>query len=128
MTNHRGCGEPASPEGAGRREFLSQATRGTAALVAAWLVSPAAATAGPVTTDQYGDNVQTLPRGQLPEFARGSPGIGSVYRFAVDHAGKLEYIPCFCGCKDIGHRSNRDCYVKSFNRDGTITYTSNGAS
>lgn len=126
VTSQRGCREPASPEGAARREFLSRAACGTAVLVTAWLLRPRAAPAGPVTTDQYGDKIQTLPRGELPEFARGSAGVSSVYRFAIDHAGELEYIPCFCGCKNIGHRSNRDCYIKSFNGDGTVTYTSHG--
>ena len=123
----RGSQKGITGRGVSRREFLRQAGRGAAALSATWLLAGRAATAGPVTTDQYGDMVQTVPRGDLPEFARGAPEIGSVYRFATDHAGDLEYIPCFCGCKNIGHRSNRDCYVKSFNSDRTITYTSHGA-
>ena len=83
--------------------------------------------AGPATTDRYGDKVQTVPRGELPEFARGIPSAGSVYRFATEHAADLEYVPCFCGCKNIGHRNNRDCYIKNFNADNTVTYTSHGA-
>lgn len=83
--------------------------------------------AGSVTTDEHGDRVQTVPRGELPEFVRGKPDAGRLYRFATEHAGDLEYIPCFCGCKDIGHRSNRDCYIKSFNRDGSATYTSHAS-
>jgi hypothetical protein len=83
--------------------------------------------AGPVTADRYGDMVQTVPRGELPEFVRRSPDASRLYRFATDHAADLEYIPCFCGCKNIGHRSNRDCYIKNFNRDGTVTYTSHGS-
>ncbi len=80
-----------------------------------------------MTIDRYGDSVQTVGRGDLPEFVRGLPEIGGVYRFATDHANDLEYIPCFCGCKNIGHRSNRDCYIKGFNGDATVTYTSHGA-
>ncbi len=84
--------------------------------------------AGPVTVDEIGDQVQTLPRGQLPDFAGpGTPGIRALYQYAVEHADQLQYIPCFCGCGRIGHRSNRDCYVKAFNRDGSVTYTSHAA-
>ena len=107
-----------------RRDVLLRVLGGLVLSGAVWVRE---ALAGPVTTDQYGDMVQTVPRGDLPEFARGAPEIGSVYRFATDHAADLEYIPCFCGCKNIGHRSNRDCYVKSFNSDRTVTYTSHGA-
>lgn len=107
-----------------RRDVLLRVLGG---LALSGAVSVREALAGPVTTDRYGDKVQTVPRGQLPEFAREVPDTGSVYRFATDHAADLDYIPCFCGCKNIGHRSNRDCYIKSFNRDGTVTYTSHGA-
>ena len=107
-----------------RRDVLLRILGGLVLSGAVWVRE---ALAGPVTTDRYGDRVQTILRGQLPEFAREVPDTGSVYRFATDHAADLDYIPCFCGCKNIGHRSNRDCYIKSFNRDGTVTYTSHGA-
>ena len=84
--------------------------------------------AGPVTIDKIGDQVQTLPRGQLPDFAGpGTPGIRALYQYAVEQGDELQYIPCFCGCGRFGHRSNRDCYVKAFNRDGSVTYTSHAA-
>ena len=107
-----------------RRDVLLRALAG---LALGGITSVRNALAGPVRTDEHGDQVQTVPRGELPEFARGVPDTASVYRFATDHAADLEYIPCFCGCKNIGHRSNRDCYIKSFNRDGTVIYTSHGA-
>lgn len=110
-----------------RREFLLHAGRGAAAIAGVFLLKAGSAAAGPVTTDRHGDTVQTVPRGELPEFVRGSPDASRLYRFATERAADLEYIPCFCGCKNIGHRSNRDCYIKSFNRDGTVTYTSHGA-
>lgn len=86
------------------------------------------ALAGPVTIDKIGDQVQTLPRGQLPDFAGpGTPGIRALYQYAVEHGDELQYVPCFCGCGRFGHRSNRDCYVKAFNQDGSVTYTSHAA-
>ena len=107
-----------------RRDVLLRALAG---LALGGITSVRNALAGPVTTDEYGDQVQTVPRGELPEFVRGVPDTASVYRFTTDHAADLEYIPCFCGCKNIGHQSNRDCYIKSFNRDGRVTYTSHGS-
>lgn len=82
--------------------------------------------AGPVTTDEIGDQVQTVPRGQIPEFARRAD-VGPLYRYAVQHGDELQYIPCFCGCVRFGHKNNRDCYIKSSNADRTITFTSHAA-
>jgi Protein of unknown function with PCYCGC motif len=80
----------------------------------------------PVTTDAIGDQVQTLPPGRLPRFAS-SADTQRLYRYAVEHGDELQYLPCFCGCYRYGHVSNRDCYIKASNRDGTITFTSHAA-
>ena len=53
--------------------------------------------------------------------------IERLYRYALEHGDELQYIPCFCGCGRFGHRNNQDCYIKSFNRDGTVTFTSHAA-
>ncbi len=79
-----------------------------------------------MTTDEIGDQVQTLTRGQVPEFAR-RDDLARLYRYAVEHGDELRYIPCFCGCFRFGHRSNRECYIKSANADGAITFTSHAA-
>lgn len=80
----------------------------------------------PVVKDKFGDQMQTLPRGQLPVFAD-SAEVQGLYRYAVEHADDLQYIPCSCGCGGVGHTSNRDCYVKAVNADGTVTFTSHAA-
>ncbi len=110
-----------------RRAFLYGTGAIAVAAIAAWQLWPARrGAAAPVTTDAIGDQVQTLPRGQLPEFAR-TPHIGRLYRYAVEHGDELAYMPCFCGCYRFGHRSNRDCYIKAVNPDGTLTFTSHAA-
>lgn len=57
----------------------------------------------------------------------GGPDVAGLYGFAAERGKDLEHIPCDCGCGNIGHRSNRQCYIKSENRDGTLTYTSHAA-
>jgi hypothetical protein len=92
------------------------------------LATPRRLLAGPVTTDAIGDQVQRLPKGQLPDFAGPNfPDIHRLYAYAVEHGSELQYIPCFCGCARFGHKSNRDCYIKAFNSDGTLTFTSHAA-
>ena len=106
-----------------RRGVLS-----AAAVTAAALIAPRWLLAGPVTTDAIGDQVQTLPKGQLPDFAGPKlPDIHRLYAYAVEHGDELQYIPCTCGCARFGHKSNRDCYIKFLNKDGTLTFTSHAA-
>lgn len=109
-----------------RRTFLSAAGCASVAGLASRLLEPGSAGAGAVTTDAIGDQVQTLPRGQWPEFA-GTGEIRRLYQYALDHGDELRYIPCFCGCGRFGHKSNQDCYIKAFNPDGTVTFTSHAA-
>jgi hypothetical protein len=78
-----------------------------------------------VTTDAIGDRVQTRTDGALPVFA--SPaGIAELYRFARERGDVLQWMPCTCGCGQLGHASNRACYIKSETGDRT-TWTSHAA-
>ena len=90
---------------------------------ATWL----AADDAPVTTDRIGDQNQTLPRGQFPVFARDADS-KALYQFAVENADTLAFMPCTCGCgsAQIGHTSNRSCYVKD-QKANRITFTSHAA-
>ncbi len=75
-----------------------------------------------------GDRLETVPAGEMPSFARRATGkVPETYRYAAAHPEVLQYIPCFCGCGNIGHRHNGDCYVKERFADGQITFTSHAA-
>lgn len=72
-----------------------------------------------------GDLYETVAPGELPSFAgQASAKVQEAYHYAVAHPEVLQYVPCFCGCGNIGHRHNADCYVKERHRDGRITFTS----
>jgi hypothetical protein len=88
---------------------------------AAWWL----AAADQVTVDKIGDKVQTRPRGQLPVFAD-SADLRTLYKFAVENPQVLSFMPCTCGCADLGHTSNRSCYVKAETPD-KVTFTSHAA-
>jgi hypothetical protein len=83
------------------------------------------ASAGSVTVDEIGDQVQTVPRGGLPAFAR-SADTGTLYTFATERGDVLKWMPCTCGCADLGHASNRACYIKA-ETETHVTYTSHAA-
>jgi hypothetical protein len=102
------------------------------ALVAAGLVAAATsvwfktrAAAGSVTIDDIGDQVQTVARGAMPVFAKGADTT-ALYDFATKRGDVLQWMPCTCGCADLGHASNRACYIKA-ETDAQVTYTSHAA-
>jgi hypothetical protein len=40
------------------------------------------------------------------------------YAFAVEHPDVLQWLPCYCGCAGMGHRSNLDCFVQRHDASG----------
>lgn len=41
--------------------------------------------------------------------------------FAADHPEVATYIPCYCGCGNMGHKNNADCFVESRDKEGKVT-------
>ena len=95
---------------------------GLAAAGVAWWIG---ADAQPVTVDEIGDENQTVPQGQLPRFAAKGDA-ARLYAFTAGDADTLRWMPCTCGCTNVGHVSNRSCYVKA-EADGRVTFTSHAA-
>ncbi len=59
----------------------------------------------------------------LPDAVKSaSQTVQEAYRFAAANPEVLEQYPCYCGCSNIGHQSNRDCYIDSIAADGSITF------
>jgi hypothetical protein len=56
-----------------------------------------------------------------PEMFTAAPAsVQEAYRFAVANQDLLQWMPCFCGCGDMGHASNADCYVQEMRGDGSV--------
>lgn len=113
-----------------RRRFLWYLTVGAGVTV----VGGALVQIAPVSTNlplrrtPNGDLLETVPQGHLPSFAQqASPQVQAVYRYAVDHGDILQYIPCFCGCKHVGHHHNAHCYIAERLPGRLITFTNHGA-
>jgi hypothetical protein len=57
--------------------------------------------------------------------ARFDPEVKRLYEFQIVNGPLMRYMPCFCGCGQTAeHRSNRDCYVKAVNPDGSVVFDS----
>ena len=48
--------------------------------------------------------------------------VQEAYQFNVANPDVMKDIPCYCGCGNIGHTSNYDCYVAQVDRSGNITF------
>jgi hypothetical protein len=59
-------------------------------------------------------------------FWKAPPAAQRAYRYAVDHRAELQYVPCYCGCGDIDHTSNWDCFVDELRPDGTVLLSDHG--
>jgi Protein of unknown function with PCYCGC motif len=117
-------------DGIARRRFLTQMSLGlgVAALGGSFAWWGSAPAEPPQRKTPSGDLLETVPRGELPSFAKaGGPQVEAVYRYAVEHEETLQYIPCVCGCGAIGHRHNAHCYVAERHAEGAITFTNHGA-
>lgn len=47
-----------------------------------------------------------------PAFTRVDPQTEEAYAYALYHPQVIEWMPCYCGCVAMDHRSNLDCYLK----------------
>ena len=77
-----------------------------------------------------GNDAEKPPRitaAELPPLPTGVPlarpidTVRAVFEFAALHPEVLHHIPCFCGCQNMGHRHNDDCFVKSRDARGVPT-------
>jgi hypothetical protein len=51
------------------------------------------------------------------------PEVKKLYEFQVTHGDLMRWMPCFCGCgQSAGHRSNRDCYIRRVDADGSVVF------
>jgi hypothetical protein len=47
-----------------------------------------------------------------PAFTKADPMTEEAYAYALYHPQVVQWMPCYCGCGGMGHRSNLDCYLK----------------
>ena len=66
----------------------------------------------------------SLPGSDQP--ARPIEVVRAAYAYAARRGDVLQYMPCYCGCERQGHRSNRDCFVKSMTTAGRPQWDSMG--
>lgn len=88
------------------------------------LVALTATTVSACSTSQSDEvHLYMLPLDQMPMDVQSAPvTVQEAYQFASINPDIMKNIPCYCGCGDIGHTSNYDCYVSDVDANGEITF------
>ena len=68
-------------------------------------------------------HLNMMPMDKMPAEVQSAPvTVQEAYQFASINPDLMKDIPCYCGCGDIGHTSNFDCYVSSVDDKGNIAF------
>ena len=63
------------------------------------------------------------PMDEMPAEVQAAPvTVQTAFQFAVANPDIMKNIPCYCGCGNVGHTSNYDCYVSSVDEQGNIAF------
>jgi Protein of unknown function with PCYCGC motif len=54
-----------------------------------------------------------------PAYVRDNPRVEAAYAYAMARPDVLAWMPCYCGCVAMDHRSNLDCFFKP-TKPGTV--------
>jgi hypothetical protein len=77
----------------------------------------------PACSSQQTTDLQMMPMDQMPAEVQSAPvTVQEAYQFASANPDVMKNIPCYCGCGNVGHTSNYDCYVSSEDEQGNITF------
>lgn len=78
------------------------------------------------TQSQSNDNdLHMMSLDQMPAEVQSAPvTVQTAYQFAAANPDIMKNIPCYCGCGNVGHTSNYNCYVSSVDDTGNIRWDS----
>lgn len=68
-------------------------------------------------------NLHMMPLDEMPAEVQAAPVVvQQAYQFNAANPDVMKDIPCYCGCGNVGHTSNYDCYVSSDDGNGKLTF------
>lgn len=90
-------------------------------LIVAALVSTAVSACSTSSSTEVHLVMTTLD--QMPMDVQSAPvTVREAYQFNTANPDIMQDIPCYCGCGNVGHTSNYDCYVSNVDASGKITF------
>lgn len=101
--------------------MFSKANKLVFLLIIAGLVSMAISACSTSSSSEV--HLAMSPLDQMPMDVQSAPvAVREAYQFNVANPDIMQDIPCYCGCGDVGHTSNYDCYVSDVDASGKITF------
>jgi hypothetical protein len=74
-------------------------------------------------SSQQSSDLHMMSMDQMPAEVQSAPvTVQAAYQFNAANPDIMKNIPCYCGCGDIGHTSNYDCYVSNVDDTGNIAF------
>jgi len=74
-------------------------------------------------TQSPSSDLHMMSMDQMPADVQSAPTtVQTAYQFVAANPDVMKNIPCHCGCGNIGHTSNYDCYVSGVDDKGQITF------
>jgi len=74
-------------------------------------------------SSQQSSDLHMMPMDQMPAEVQSAPvTVQTAYQFNAANPDIMKNIPCYCGCGDIGHTSNYDCYVSNVDDAGNLAF------
>jgi hypothetical protein len=68
-------------------------------------------------------NLNMMSMDQMPAEVQSAPAtVQTAYQFAAANPDVMKNIPCYCGCGNVGHTSNYDCYVSGVDPNGKVAF------
>lgn len=75
------------------------------------------------STQSQSSDLHMMSMDEMPADVRSAPvTVQTAYQFSTANPDLMKDIPCYCGCGNIGHTSNYDCYVSGVDDKGNITF------
>ncbi len=75
------------------------------------------------STQNKSSDLHMMSMDQMPAQVQSAPmTVQTAYQFNAANPDVMKNIPCYCGCGEMGHTSNYDCYVSSVNDKGKVVF------
>jgi hypothetical protein len=78
--------------------------------MASWAAAPAAT--GATLHEPGMSEAMEVAWASRPAYARAAGRTEEAYAYAAAHPEVLRWMPCYCGCVAMDHRSNLDCFFR----------------
>src|SRR5829696_2788529 len=87
------------------------------------IIGVIAFTSLPACSTEQTTDLDMMSMDQMPADVQSAPvTVQEAYQFSAAKPDVMKNIPCYCGCGNVGHTSNYDCYISNVDPQGNVTF------